>query len=356
MTDSVEQRVIDYFNSSAINNSLLNLCFNPKWLEFKLNNQDLEDVEKQHFRVGQAIDELLTNPNVFNNHFYVWTHSRPGGLMARFIEALPSDLFILDEQEQQMAYDLAYQTSGYKKSKSSVIAAFEQSDSFKSYFNAKNIAQGKKILSTEDLVQVENAVSSLNIVDEAKQYFSAFNRNPNIEILHQVPIYFYFKGLKMKCLLDGVKIDHENKKIVPFDLKSIGKSVYEFEDSLFQFGYYRQFSFYQYAIMTAIKTQIWPFEDPKYKDYELSTFEAIVVPKKDEGYPALIYEIDTSILKLGAMGGEYRDRKYKGFFELVDNFIYHTSTRDYRAPKWVIDSNFKLRLSINNEMKEEEKK
>ncbi len=349
MTDNVEQRVIDYFKSKAVNNSLLNLCFNPKWLEFKLNNQDLEDIEKQHYRVGSAIDALLTNPEVFSKQFYVWTHSRPGGLMARFIEALPQDLWLLDDSEKDMAYGLAYQASGYKKNKNSVIAAFEASDPFKAYFNAKNIANGKKILSTEDSIQVENAVNSLNIVEETKAYFKAHNHDPNVEIIHQVPFYAYLRGVSIKCLLDGIKIDHAKKQIIPFDLKSIGKSVYEFEDSLFQFGYYRQFAFYMNAVKNALESQSWPFEDDKYKDYTIENFEAVVVPKKDEGYPALIYEIDESIIKLGTTGGYRNDRYYRGFMELLNNFVYHTTTRDYRAPKWVIDTKFKIKLTTNTE-------
>lgn len=338
----IQTRVNDYFASQDINNSLLNLCFNPKWLEFKLNNRDLEDTEKEHFRVGSAIDSLLTQPKSFSQEFYVWTHSRPAGLMAKFVDALPENLFMLDLNEKAVAYDFAYTTSTYKKPKKTVIKDFEETESLQAYYNARIHAEGKKILSSEDMKQVENAVNSLNIVETTKQYFSAFNANPDIEIIHQVPVYFKLRGLNMKCLLDGVKINHTTKEILPFDLKSIGKSVYEFEDSFYQYGYYRQFALYTKAIEIAVENHMYPFEHEKYKDYIILPFEAVVTPKKEDGYPALIYQISPDKYKLGLIGGTHNNKEYKGIYELINNFKYHISARDFRAPKWVIDKDFKL--------------
>lgn len=59
-----------------------------------------------------------------------------------------------------------------------------------------------------------------------REYF--INDYSHIELIHQFPIYFKLEDMDCKALLDGVKIDHENKTVTPFDLKTTSKNSWDF--------------------------------------------------------------------------------------------------------------------------------
>lgn len=116
-----KNRVQDYFKSRRVSNSLLGLLSNPKWIRHKLNNPDTEDEETKYFRIGSALDCLLTSPELWDDEFEVVDANRPYGLMAKFIDNLPSGL-TPDSPEED--YQEAYDKSGYKMKLSRVISNF----------------------------------------------------------------------------------------------------------------------------------------------------------------------------------------------------------------------------------------
>lgn len=76
-----------------------------------MDNPDVEDEEKKHFRVGSALDTLLTDNEEFHNEFKIVSAVRPFGLMGKFVENLPYNLTQNAPEEQ---YQEAYDKSGYK--------------------------------------------------------------------------------------------------------------------------------------------------------------------------------------------------------------------------------------------------
>lgn len=82
----------------------------------------------------------------------------------------------------------------------------------------------KSILSKDELDLVENMKYLVLCNPFVYDYFMNIG-NKDIELIHQLPIYFTCRNVECKALLDGVKINHKNKTIQPFDLKTIGKGV-----------------------------------------------------------------------------------------------------------------------------------
>lgn len=81
-----------YKLNKAYNASLLKTLKNPINAWFIINNQNTEDEDSQHFRIGSAIDCILTTPDSFSELFVVGEVSRPYGLMGKFIDNLPANL------------------------------------------------------------------------------------------------------------------------------------------------------------------------------------------------------------------------------------------------------------------------
>ena len=104
-------RVNDYFNSTALNSHKLSMVTYPKALYKYIYNPDIEDDDKKHFRIGSALDSILTDPERFPEEFCVSYESRPGGLMGVFIDKLPSNL---TEESDIELYREAYTKAGYK--------------------------------------------------------------------------------------------------------------------------------------------------------------------------------------------------------------------------------------------------
>jgi len=341
------QRAETYFKTQAVNNSLLSQTFNPMWIKWNRDNPELDREEFRYFRIGSAVDCLLTDASRFSELFFIFTQSKPAGLAGKFIDNLP--LFALNEENEPIygaegglisfnrdysLYEEAYRKAGYRIPIRTVVQNFWNDDKQQAYYRAREQANGKQILSTDEMEEVQNALDAIKANPLAPKYFSSYT---------QIPIYWdqMYNGKKIACkgLLDFIYIDHENMKIYPGDLKTTASSVTEFEDSFWKYSYYRQCAWY---ITGLVLSGVYDY----YKNlgYEWMLFRFIVASKKKEGMPALIYEVSGKTETVGAAGGEAvfngKLHKVKGHQELFKALCWHEETGDYSSPKWIIDANY----------------
>ena len=82
-------KIKDYYASNRVSNSLLSALKNPRWLKIKIETPDVEDEEKKAFRIGSAVDCLLTDPARWDDEFVVSDVVRPSGFMSKFVDNLP---------------------------------------------------------------------------------------------------------------------------------------------------------------------------------------------------------------------------------------------------------------------------
>lgn len=59
---TLREKIKQYFATKAISNSLLTALQNPRYMKMKLENPDMEEGDKPFFRIGSAVDCLLTSP------------------------------------------------------------------------------------------------------------------------------------------------------------------------------------------------------------------------------------------------------------------------------------------------------
>ena len=241
--------------------------------------------------------------------------NRPFGLMGKFIDNLPKDLSIISEESR---YQEAWDKSGYKMKLSKIIEKFwENEEHIKYYKLTRNISDNKIVLSKDEFDSVTKARELIYANSFIHKYF--FNLGSHIELLHQVPIYFTYLEEKCKALLDGVLINHRTRTIEPFDLKTTGKSVYDFPSSYMQFGYYRQCAFYELAL----KSEDSPVKKYIDEGYEILDFVFIVVESKvTSSHPAIIYVSSQKDRECGISGGVVGKRRYKGINQLIEEYKY----------------------------------
>lgn len=312
----------------------------PQWVKSKWENPDTDDEETKYFRIGSALDTLLTAPSTFKDEFDVINVDRPSGLLGKFIDNLPIGV-TLDSPEERF-YE-AYDKSGYKAKLSTVLKWFEERKEAWEYYQAINqLDRDKSIISKDELELVENMKYLVLCNPFIYDYFMNVG-NKDIELIHQLPVYFTCQEIECKALLDGIKIDHKAKTIQPFDLKTIGKGVWNFSMSFYQYGYYRQAAFYTYAL------ELW-VKEHNLQDYNLLPFQFVVVEsKKSSRQPAIVYQCSPSDLRAGKEGGclkQWNDKCLKGYIELLEDWKWHLEKDYWLMPRDLYQQEGKLNLDI----------
>lgn len=335
--------VEEYFASPRINQSLLGALSNPKWI--KITKED--SIEKDYYRVGSAIDCLLTEGKFkFNEQYAILPEARPKGMMGIFIDTLSLDL---DENSDIEEYRIAYETAGYKTKIELVIKKLWETEKYKEYYFSRKRSSGKTIISYDEYEQLMKCYE--NLINNPWTYKYFMSMDPDIETFYQVPIYFDYEVLndeqttlqeivKCKALVDGITVNHKERTVQLWDLKTTGKSVYSFKFSFLQFRYHLQAAFYLEAVSHWMK-------DNNIESYKLLYPQYIVTEKLPKhSNPAIIYQLDGAIIDLGNYGGAINGRTYKGIEELMRDYLWHKQTDNWDFPRDLYKSEGILDLKI----------
>lgn len=334
---------LEYYKIKRVSNSLLGMLSNPRWVKLKADNPDMEDEDKIHFRIGSGVDCLLSTPERWSTDFMVVNAKRPFGLMASFIDNLPP---FLEKDSDTSLYQIAYDKSGYKMRIEKVIEKFWDSEEFSDYYIlTRQVSKGTTILSNEEYDTVLKCVELIKSNKFLSDYFrTAEETDGLVETHYQVPILFNILDTDCKALLDLVVIDHEGKTISPIDLKTTGRSVLDFSGSFLLYGYYRQAAFYTYALQSENS----PYKELLEQGYKIEPFRFIVVEtKKSSSMPALLYEVTPEVLELGRSGGIVKNKKYKGYLELLEDYKWHFSTNQWDMSRELYENKGKIVLTLD---------
>ncbi len=222
-----------------------------------------------------------------------------------------------------------------------VINKFFSTSEAVEYYDGITKGDKKIKLSRDEYESVEKSRELILISPFAYQYFVP--SHTWIELLHQVPIYFIYRGVEFKALLDGIKIDHKSRTITPFDLKTTGKTVYDFIDSFIHYGYFRQCALYEQAVLSDAS----PVKDLLAEGYTLENFEFIVVETKlSSTNPAIIFQTTPKDRKAGLEGAIFDGKLRKGINQLLDDYLWHQKTNQWTYPREIYENQGRVILDI----------
>ena len=315
-----------YFRSKRVNVSTLKRLDNPKWIKWKLDNPKAEDEEKRHFRIGGAIDTLLTSPERFNDEYVVLYQNRPTGKMGIFIDNLPLDLV---EDSPLEAFQGAYDAAEYRVKLPVIVQSLWQNERYRDYYLSRKQALTRQILTLDELDEVEHVKSYLLNNPFTRKYF--LNTDPQVEICFQVAVYFELEGLDCKALLDGVLVNHREKFLQPFDLKTIGTDIRKFPNAYLNYGYYLQATMYDKALQSLDSPEDYSIAGlpARSLEYEIRPMKFVVSEKKKyHSNPARSFDCTSEDIEAGWLGGDYKETYYVGLQKLLADFKWH-KTKDY---------------------------
>ena len=171
----------------------------------------------------------------------------------------------------------------------------------------------KEFITPDEHSKLLACQSSLFNHKSTKKYF---NCGDNIEEIYQLELNFEHNNRNIKCILDKVIINHNDKTIQPIDLKSGSVSAKEFMSNFFKFKYYLQGALYNAGIFDY-------FKKLRNLNYEILPFKYIYLPTFDYNNPKTF--ILTEKWEHAAWKGFTTNSgyKYRGINELIDEINWH---------------------------------
>lgn len=337
-------REVDALNQSDLKKLLLGM---DKFLdnkEVKMTNPMI---------IGNAVDTILTGEEEdFENNFYLLNYPKPTDSISSILEETFNRVISLNVPSTDLEDNLdilkeviiSYEYQSNWKLETRINKILEHTGYYKDLQNSL----GKIILSEEQKSIIDNIVDSLknNIITSSYFDRKLYAENTSWDMYLQLPIYWEYKGVNCKGLLDIVivKKDKSGKieRIIPIDLKVVMDKTLSFLNNAKTGRYDIQAAFYTLGLLSSKDI---PFEVNK---ENLLNFR-FVVESVDTGNP-IVYETSDSFLSVGANGLSelwLNDRLIRqevlGYNQLIDLYLYYQE-QGWKQEKLIYDNSGFLSL------------
>lgn len=309
-----------WFSYSSINK----LLFSPRmfYSHYVLNQR--QDSTDAHLVAGRVLHCLLFEPNAFDDHFILLPGKLPSGNNKQVIDnifkyhcTLGNDSLNLDDYSPEILSQLLlinlHQSLKTDEQRLAKILTEEHKD----YFTFLKTSLDKTIVDEvtlngckESLIELKSnqAVRSLLQLDKTPNDVHIKTFSEHMITVNQEHLPFGYKGI-----LDNVVMDYDSKTLFINDLKTTGKDIASFPESV---------SYYKYWIQAAIYHKLaWSNFIKVLSDAVewniVVTF--IVIDKYNQVYP---YQVSKETLEIWLAD----------FEEIEDKLKYHYENREYKLP------------------------
>lgn len=329
----------EYRESPALNYSKLKaMSTDPE----SLITEQEDKSDKSFMKIGQLVDTLLTEPERVDELFYYKQIEIPTAQLYELaISYLDQPRFENTSREDQIENILIianeYNFWSTTKDKDKRIAKFNK-DIFWNYIEAIDDSEGKIVMSPEEYNIAQECVMLLSTHEYTTDIFNP--KGDHFEVVDQFKYEFKFCGEVCKVMLDKCIVDHKNKVIYPFDIKTGFPRVDEFGRNFISFRYDLQACLYSAALAHIIATVDY------FKDFTLHNFRFVYVSTSKRSYP-LKWRVSEKQLEMSFDGWETQSGyRYKGLKELIEEYQWRIENNIYDRSKEVIDNNGELELDV----------
>jgi hypothetical protein len=358
---ATKEEVQEYYGSEALGQSKLKLLLGD------LGSFHKEfDSSAEHFMIGSAVDCILTNSlEAFQEDHYVSSVEKlPSESVIEILKLVYEDVLqdyaehlevitgqenpepvtpfheFVGELENWGAYILdACEKTGWQPRWGADAKLKNIVEPSSEYFKDMCLGFGKTVISQTQFETIKSIVKSLENNPRTAYFFSRhyFELLPNTTIYYQFPIYFEYRGVQCKALLDMVVVERDLEErimsITGIDLKTMNGNTYSFPYSIKQRRYDIQAAWYTLALQHH-------FAVPEGANV-IKPFQFVVESTSFQGKP-LVYTVADSLLGIGRYGrraislhdtdmfngdemaSAIIQYQIKGFEQLLDMYIYHS--------------------------------
>lgn len=349
----------NYYESPALSQSMMKALLAGIGTYSK-EKEDLFREDPQHFILGSAVDSLLLTSSVFDKQFHI---SKLENKPSDTVMAITREVFSNKEDlnfslNQELIYNTCNNRNYYAnlrkdniKDDTRIAKVIKQAQD---YWNELIAASGRTILSIEDMLLIESIVTSFKSHPFTRDYFST-----GLTELAQLDIYFEYRGLNCKALLDLVLIDRDAKTIQPIDIKTLGRSTKAFPVSAKRFRYDIQGAWYTLALKQSKEIRVNEYLNIDTSEYTVLPFKFIVESVDSPGLCPLVYTMTPMDYYTGTLGfvtqtGEVlRPRvngiissEFAGYEQAIDLYKWHVETEIWDMDKELYEQNGELSLNV----------
>jgi hypothetical protein len=318
-----------YFSYSSINK----LLYSPAafYKHYILNQR--EDMVDAHLVAGKVVHCLLLEPDKFNDEFIVI----PSNLPKDNNRLLVDEIFKVYQSQPDTDLTLA----DFPDSIISVLAGINLHQSLKNdegriakmvteqntqYFEFLKVKQGKTIVDQATLDTAKESVELLRQHETVRSLLQLDNdKDENIKIYNEEGVQLKSSRFKFgfKGILDNVVMDYNTKTIFINDLKTTGKAIQDFPDSVQYYKYWIQAVMYKQLSLGKYLKDL-----PDKLDWKV-VITFIVIDRANLIYP---FQVSEETLKVW-------EEDFKKILTVVD---YHYTNKDYTLPYELATGNVKL--------------
>lgn len=315
------------FSYSSINK----LLFSPRMFYNHYVLKQKEDSTDSHLVIGRVLHCLLLEPANFNNQFAVMTSKIPSENNKKIIDNIfrnylvnQNNTLTLEDYSKDILTHLLtinlHQSLKTDQQRLDKILTDENNE----YFEFLKLSLGKTVI---DQTILDNCKMSLDVIkanDDVRSLLQLdkIQEDDEIEVYNELIVSMSDKNLPFgfKGVLDNVVVDHNSKTLFINDLKTSGKSIQDFPESVDYYKYWIQGTIY---VMLASEKFL---KDKQDWNVQL-TF--IVIDKYNQVYP---YQVSSESLS-----------KWKIDFEkIVTQIRWHYDNKQYDLPYDLALGNVKL--------------
>jgi hypothetical protein len=278
---------------------------------------------------GQLVDTLITRPESLHEVFHTKAIEKPTASLLALGDSIILDAIVNDDPYEEAVKEKNIELRIAELGLWSNIVDPEKrrakydSELFYTYIKESLDARGKIIVS-QDVLDAANHCADVLLHHEFTR--DLFQEREGVEVLKQAKIVFKFHGTTLKAMLDLLIVDHNNKTISPFDIKTGVELPTEFDIAYHKYRYYLQATLYLLAVQSLNLEE----------NYTILPFKFIYISKKLPDVP-VIYSVPESLLAEYTYGWR-TDAGYrrKGLLELIEDYRFYKENDTYNVERVVV--------------------
>jgi hypothetical protein len=318
-----------YFSYSSINK----LLYSPAafYKHYILNQR--EDMVDAHLVAGKVVHCLLLEPDKFNDEFIVIPSNLPKDNNRLLVDEVfkvfqsqpDTDLTLADFPDSIINVLVGINLHQSLKNDEGRIAKMLTEQNVQ-YFEFLKVKQGKTIVDQTTLDTAKESVELLRNHATVRSLLQLDNdRDENIKIYNEEGVQLKSSKYKFgfKGILDNVVMDHNTKTIFINDLKTTGKAIQDFPDSVQYYKYWIQAVMYKQLSLGKYLKDL-----PDKLDWKV-VITFIVIDRANLIYP---FQVSDETLKVW-------EEEFKNILTVVD---YHYTNKDFTLPYELATGNVKL--------------
>jgi len=281
------------FSYSGLNK----LLFSPRLWYKHYVLQEREERTDKHLIDGKVIHALLLDEKNFNKNFMLLPGNLPTGNTRTVIDkvfnmvndgsSLIDNKDIIIETLKEINLHQSLKTDEQRVAK--IV-----SDDTDSYWEFLKNKKGKDIIDQDTLDRCKENADLLKANDKISELLRINNTDKKVQVYNEIPIERALENYPfgLKGIIDNIVIDEEKKEVYINDIKTTGKTISDFKETVEYYNYWLQASVYRELIrdmcpddykfkftfiVIDIYQQVYPFEvaDSTMNDWSAKASEVL---------------------------------------------------------------------------------